>query len=190
VRRSRYLALAAVAALAACGASKPAAPARVYTLDEGNASFRGVALGDAEREVVARFGADQGKPDGPVGPLGEHNYDNGPGTFASTPGRPRPDDRTKALRYRGMAFVTNERHVYVIMSSLPGTRTSKGVGVGDELDAARHAYAGLKCDRATDTDGNDAFAYCLKRLAGKRYLYFGGDPIGTVAVAQVPLYGG
>jgi hypothetical protein len=31
---------------------------------------------------------------------------------------------------------------------------------------------------------------CLGRLNRKRYLYFGGDPIGTVAIAQVPLYGG
>jgi hypothetical protein len=43
---------------------------------------------------------------------------------------------------------------------------------------------------ATDEDGNDAFPYCLGKLAAKRYLYFGGDPIGTVAIAEVPLYGG
>ena len=67
--------------------------------------------------MVARFGPDQGEPGGPVGPLGRDHDDAGsPGTFASTPGRARPDDRT--------------------------------------------------------------------------YLYFGGDPTGTIAVAQVPLYGG
>jgi hypothetical protein len=125
VRRSPWLALALAApVLAACGGDRGAAPkpARSYVLDESHASFRGVALGDAERRVVARFGPDQGEPDGPVGPVGEDRYDTGgPGTFASAPGPPRPDDRTKALRYRGMSFVTNERRVYVIMSSLPGT---------------------------------------------------------------------
>lgn len=51
-------------------------------------------------------------------------------------------------------------------------------------------HRGVKCDMATDEEGNDAFPYCLGKLAAKRYLYFGGDPIGTVAIAEVPLYGG
>jgi hypothetical protein len=194
VRRSPWLALALAAPpLVACAGDTGAAPkpARSYTLDEAHASFRGVALGDAERGVVARFGPDQGEPDGPVGPLGQDRYDAGsPGTFASTPGRPRPDDRTKALRYHGMSFVTNERRVYVIMSSLPGTRTTRRVGVGDDLDRARRAYRGLSCKHATYEEGGEAFPYCLGRLDRKRYLYFGGDPIGTVTIAQVPLYGG
>jgi hypothetical protein len=193
VRRSPWLALAlAGALLVACGGETGAAPepARSYTLDETHASFRGVALGDAERRVVARFGPDQGEPGGPVGPVGQDPYEAGsPGTFAGTPGRPRPDDRTKPLRYRGMSFVTNERRVYVIMSSLPGTRTTRRIGVGDDLGRARRAYSGLSCRRATDEEGDDAFPYCLGRLDRGRYLYFGGDPIGTVAIAQVPLYG-
>ncbi len=190
MRRSPWLALALAAPLlVACAPDTGAAPkpARSYTLDEAHASF----LGDAERGVVARFGPDQGEPNGPVGPLGQDRYDAGsPGTFASTPGRPRPDDRTKALRYHGMSFVTNERRVYVIMSSLPGTRTTRRVGIGDDLDRARRAYGAVSCKHATYEEGGQAFPYCLGRLDRKRYLYFGGDPIGTVAIAQVPLYGG
>jgi hypothetical protein len=103
MRRSPWLTLALPAPLlVACagdGASAPK-PDRIYVLDEAHASFRGVALGDAEGRVAARFGPDQGKPNGPMGPVGEDGYDTGtPGTFAATPGRPRPDDRTKALRY-------------------------------------------------------------------------------------------
>jgi hypothetical protein len=192
VHRSQWLALALAAPLlVACAGDRAAPkPGRAYTLDEIQASFRGFALGDAERRVVARFGSDQGKPDGPVGPVHEDHYEAGtPGTFASTPGHPRPDDRTKSLRYRGMAFVTNRRRVYVIMSTLPGTRTRRRVGVGDDLDRARRAYSGLSCKHASDADGGDVFPYCLGRLDRKRYLYFGGDPIGSVAIAQVPLYG-
>ena len=194
MHRSPWLALALAAPLfVACGGDRAAAPApgRIYTLDEVQASFRGVALGDAERRVVARFGPDAGEADGPVGPVGEDDHETGsPGTFARTPGRPRPDDRTKALRYRGMSFVTNERRVYLIMSTLPGTRTRRRVGVGDDLDRALRAFRGLSCRQATDAHGGDAFPYCLGRLDRKRYLYFGGDPIGSVAIAQVPLYGG
>jgi hypothetical protein len=190
--RCLVLAITAAALLPACGGDDERAPPnRTYVLDEAHGAFRGVALGDAEREVVARFGPDQGEPNGPVGPLGDDHFDSGsPGTFASTPGTPRPDDRTAHLRCRGMAFVTNERRVYVIMSSLPGTRTAQGVGVGDDLEKARGSYRGVKCDMATDEEGDDAFPYCLGKLAGKRYIYFGGDPIGTVAIAEVPLYGG
>jgi hypothetical protein len=193
VRRSPWFPLALAALLAGCagdGASAPE-PAASYVLDEARASFRGVALGDAESRVVARFGPDQGRPDDPVGPVGEdHDATGSPGTFASTPGRPRPDDRTRALRYRGMSFITNERRVYVLMSSLRGTRTSRRVGVGDDLDRARQAYRGLSCRHATHEDGGESFPYCLGRLDRRRYLYFGGDPIGTVAIAEVPLYGG
>jgi hypothetical protein len=89
-----------------------------------------------------------------------------------------------------MAFMTNARRVYVIMSSLPGTRTTKGVRVGDDLAAARGAYRGLRCDKATDAHGASDFPYCVLQMAGRRWLYFGGDPIGTIAVARVALYGG
>ena len=151
--------------------------------------FRGIALRDRESRVVERFGPDQGKPAGPVTPLGA-DAEGPPGTFASTPGRPSPYDRTAALRYRGMSFVTNNRRVYVIMSSLRGTRTLRGVGVGDALEDARRAYRRLTCSSASDAHGDDTFPYCNGRLMPGRFIYFGGDPIGTIAVARVPLYGG
>lgn len=115
-------------------------------------------------------------------------YRNGsPGNFG--PGRPSCHDRNAALRYRGMSFVTHNRRVYVIMSSLRGTRTTRGVGVGDALDKARRAYRDLSCRTASDARGSDTFPYCLGKLARGRFIYFGADPIGTVAVALVPLYG-
>jgi hypothetical protein len=159
-------------------------------LDEQHGSFRGISLGMPERRVIARFGPDEGDPAGPIGPLGDDRFETGsPGTFASSPTGPSPTDRTAFLRYRGMSFATNDRAVYVIMSSLPGTRTSKGVGVGDDLDAARRAYPQLRCEEGTDAHGVPVFPYCRARLGEHRYLYFGADPIGTVAIAQVELYG-
>ena len=167
-------------------------PARSYTLDEAHASFRGVALGDAERGVVARFGPDQGEPNGPVGPLGQDRYDAGsPGTFASTPGRRRPDDRTKALRYHGMSFVTNERRVYVIML-LDSPRAVRLVASGSATTST--VPAGPTGPSRASTPRTRRAARPSRTASGgsirKRYLYFGGDPIGTVAIAQVPLYGG
>ncbi|HEX2087568.1 MAG TPA: hypothetical protein VHF89_17925 [Solirubrobacteraceae bacterium] len=184
-RRILPLAIAAVLAAAGCGGDEPE---RTYVLDEVRGSFRGVTLGDREREVIGRFGPDQGEPAGPVRPLGDGG-DLAPGTFASTPGPPRPDDRTAALRYPGMSFVTNDRRVYVVMSTLEGTETTRGVRIGDDLDAARERYP-LECDEATDAHGAGTFPYCRGHEAGRPHVYFGGDPIGAIAVARVPLYGG
>jgi hypothetical protein len=186
------LPLVAVCALAGCGgsASTGTVATTAYRLDEQRGAFRGVTLGAPEHGVVERFGPDRGEPEGPVGPLGDDSFERGtPGTFASSPDGPSPTDRTVFLRYRGMSFGTNDRAVYVIMSSLPGTRTTKGPGVGDRLDAARRAYPELRCAEGTDAHGGAAFPYCGARLGNRRYLYFGGDPIGTVAIAQVPLRG-
>jgi hypothetical protein len=162
-----------------------------FLFDESRGAFRGIALRDPERRIIERFGPDRGKPEGPVTPLGADAFADGPpGTFASTPSKPSPHDRTVALRYRGMSFITNNRRVYVIMSSLRGTRTLHGVEVGDALDEARTAYRGLTCRNASDAHGVDMFPYCNGRLGRGRFIYFGGDPVGTIAVARVPLYGG
>lgn len=175
--------------LTSCGsAGEPREPSRAsFPLDETRGVFRGIALRDPESRVVERFGPDEGKLAGPVTPLGA---EAAPATFASTPGTPSPDDRTAAVRYRGMSFVTNNRRVYVIMSSLAGTRTLRGVSVGGALEEAQKAYRGLACDTATDAHGDGTFPYCGGRLAPGRFVYFGGDPIDTIAVARVPLYGG
>jgi hypothetical protein len=162
-----------------------------FPLDESRGAFRGIALRDPERRVIERFGPDRGRPEGPVTPLGADAFVDGPpGTFANSPGKPSPHDRTAALRYRGMSFITNDRRVYVIMSSLRGTRTRRGVAVGDALYKARKAYRGLSCQKASDAHGVDTFPYCTGRLAPGRFIYFGGDPVGTIAVARVPLFGG
>lgn len=194
--RGRVVALALAGAIAvavvACGSDGNAGFARrvSYRLDEVRGTFRGVALGDREDRVVARFAPEHPQREEPVWPLGvDARSDGPPGTFASTPGRPSRHDRTGVLRYRGMSFVTNNGHVYVIMSSLPRTRAVRGVGVGDSLQDVRRAYPGLTCDAASDSHGAQTFSYCSGRLRAGHFVYFGGDPVGTVAVARVRLYG-
>ena len=180
-------------AVAACGSegNSGAAGQGSYRLDEVRGAFRGVALGDREDRVVARFAPKRPVRAEPVSPLGSDEWSAGsPGTFSSSPRKASPHDRTGVLRYRGMAFVTNNGRVYVIISSLPRTRALRGVGVGDSMRDVRRAYPGLDCDTATDAHGAETFPYCGGRLREGRYLYFGGDPVGTVAVGRVRLYGG
>ena len=186
-------ALAGAIAVAACGSdgNRRAAEQRSYRLDEVRGAFRGVALGDRERRVVAQFSPDRPVRAEPVSRLGSDDWSDGvPGTFSSSPRKASPHDRTGVLRYWGMSFVTNNGRVYVIMSSLRRTRALRGVGVGDPLQNVRRAYPGLDCDTATDAHGAPTFPYCGGRLQAGRYLYFGGDPVGTVAVGRVRLYGG
>lgn len=186
------LAGAIAVAVAACGSdsNRAASRQRSYRLDEVRGAFRGVGLDDPEDRVVARFAPERPERAEPVSPLGINELSDGPpGTFASSPGKPSRHDRTGVLRYEGMSFVTNNGRVYVIISSLSRTRALRGVGVGDSLHDVRRAYPSLDCDTASDADGVETFPYCSGRVRAGHFIYFGGDPVGTVAVARVRLYG-
>ena len=57
-----------------------------------------------------------------------------------------------------------------------------GCGAGEVGVPSAGSY---RLDEATDAHGGDTFAYCGGRLAPGRFIYFGGESIGTVAVARV-----
>jgi hypothetical protein len=64
-----------------------------------------------------------------------------------------------------------------------GAATSRGVAAGDRIAQAKEAYPELRC--GTIHDGQDRA--CAGKIGKRRFIWFGGDPIEAIAVADVPL---
>ena len=66
------------------------------------------------------------------------------------------------------------------------------MGIGDTLAYARQRYPSLHCDVVGPRTEyiTPPFASCRTRLAPKRYLGFGHNPIRSITVMTVPFDGG
>ena len=175
------LALLAASTITGCGGGdEPVAP---QLLDERAGSYRGVRFGATEAQVRQVFGT----PGGGSGfsPLGSEFHDVGgppavrvwpPGSFTQ-----------RALRYEGVAVLVGTGGVYAIMVTEPA-RTLRGVSVGDDLVRARRLYK-LGCGEgvAGERIGGGVATYptCRGTIGGRIRIWFGEDPIGSIAIARV-----
>ena len=187
--------LLAALGLEACGTTARAGRDQGVTISDTAPAFRGVRLGDSHaevRKVLGKPAIDTTSSDVRIVPFGEDDfYDfglpvNGPDPPPRPPGqRRRPRD--SILSYRHVVFLvsTTRAGAYYFGVTAPGTRTSRGVGIGDSLSTARSAYRGvLHCDIANQGSEYPSFPYCGARLAPHVYLYFGQDPIQSIAFAS------
>lgn len=66
----------------------------------------------------------------------------------------------------------------------PGAATGRSVEIGDPLDRAAQAYPGLECREQNEGTENRPYPACTGRVAPERYIWFGGDPITTIAMSR------
>ncbi len=153
-------------------------PDRPLVVNEREASFRGVEVGDSVRRAREAFGPGQRGGDD-FEPL-----DADPDKL-STP-MSMPD--VEALRYRELAVFVARDRVRGFTTTDPDAETKAGAGVGDSLRVAKRVYRNLECD--IETEGGDeitpAYPYCAGRLRKGVYLWLGGNPIDNITVLRDP----
>jgi hypothetical protein len=174
------------------------------TVDERAGRVAGVGLGTSRARLEHKLG--QGRDTTDTGGAGEpigadHDAIGGPNSY----GFPRRCDRRPvgnstsprgqgltSLSYSSLAFALCDNHVYEFVTTAPGARTLRGVAIGQPLRAAKRAYPELRCGTSTG-DSTDPrtpqYSYCAGQVGPHRYLWFGQNPIRSIAVASVRLRG-
>jgi hypothetical protein len=71
--------------------------------------------------------------------------------------------------------------------SASGVVTRKGVGVGSTLADVRRAYPRLRCDTANEGTEYATTDFCAGRIARRRYIWFGNDPVSSITVSEAAL---
>ena len=158
-------------------------PPATRLLDERKGSYHGVRFGDTEGEVRERLG-DPGEGEG-FFPLGESFGDIGgpPAVRVWPPG----SGSSKALRYEGVAFALGSDGVYAIIVTAPA-RTRRGLAIGDDLARSRRLYdVGCGQGIAGERIGGGSLTYptCRGTIDGRIRIWFGEDPIRSIAIARV-----
>ena len=178
---ARLLALPALAlALAACGEAKPT------RIDELRGTYRGVGIGSEPRSIARVFGEERlSGPNEGIAPRGDEFVEiGGPASFASPCRAASP-----TLRYEHVSFAFCNGRVYFVLVAVDGARTRRGVSIGDSLDEVRRAYPSARCGEAPAGEslfgGQEWYPYCAVRTADERWVWFGRDPIKSIALARV-----
>lgn len=149
--------------------------------------MEGVGVGDSEAEVRRVFGRPEIASGGPYTPLGESHVEVGGPVSIPTPGREPPP----VLRYDDVAFLIVDGRVLSLMVTADGSDTTRGVGVGDDLEDVREAFPGIRCGESPPfgesilpLDEPEGYPYCRGMLRPQRFVWFGEDPVGNVTITD------
>jgi hypothetical protein len=178
------LAVALIGA-AGCGSGGQGASER-RTIDEIHGTYRGVGLDAHEREITAAFGRSPPLRSNPVTPTGSDV------TTLSLPTKGRcPNGKpTNFLRYRLVSFIVVNHRACEVFVTEDGAATQAGVAIGDELSEAEETYPQIDC--GDEYAGEGLFGveatepYCAGRMAPRRFIWFGGDPINVILLRSRP----
>lgn len=171
----------------ACGSGEREVEAsavdRKQVVDVLAGTYRGVPLGgvpaDVHRELGPKKAAGENEP---VTPLRGESH--GPWHIAYAD-RPCP---SPLYRYEYAVFGFNCGELLWVETTEPGAATREDVAVGDPLAAVEGAYPGAACGTAGGGEYEE-YPACSLKVAPKRYVWFGGDPITTIAIGAAPLEG-
>jgi hypothetical protein len=155
----------------------------VINLPEG--SVNGVRLGDDRRAIQRVFGeVPPAKTTEPGTPLRYPNGgDQGPWIIAF-------DDLAETYRYFDVVFeMRRSGGVGAFVVVAPDATTSRGIAIGDPLEEVSHVYPSSMCGIVNSDTDYEPYPACQLRLAPERYVWFGGDPITSIAVGYVPFGG-
>jgi hypothetical protein len=153
-------------------------PATPITIDPVAGAFAGVRLGDTRAQAEARLGrAPPWNGDQSVEPLEEDWNEIGAPSHMDLSGTPY------VLRYPHTTVELENGRVIAIVTAERGARTPTGIGVGDGIEAVRENYPALRCWDAA-YEGFGTYPVCSGRVKAKRWLWFGQDPIRSIAIAS------
>jgi hypothetical protein len=149
----------------------------------GQLPRRGV--GDPEGRVRQVFG---GKPAGENDPVipADATVDDYLGPAGAAMGEGGPSAVDALYRFDGVVFYVINGKVSTVGISDAGTRTERGIGIGDALDRAKDAYPSLHCGIVNEGTEYTQYPGCTGKVGGK-YVYFGGDPIEAIELGRSPL---
>ena len=157
------------------------ADTNTITIDEQAGAYRGVRFGTTEREVIRVFG----QPDRSPGFAPSDENPSQVGVPASIPASP---NRGGLLKYKGVGFLgTPESGVYAFIVTQRGATTTRGVAIGDSLDAARSRYK-VRCRDVAGGEsllgGQEFYPSCGARLGRGIHIWFGRDPIRSITLVS------
>lgn len=127
-----------VLALAGCGKGARGEPGPI---DVATGTFRGVGTGNTTERMGAVLGLmSPASGDDRISPTGAPDLHDGPVHFRGG---------SVFHRYDGATFfVERNGRIAYLMVTAPGSKTERGVAIGDELARARAAYPELGCGTA------------------------------------------
>jgi hypothetical protein len=174
MKRALLLTLSVTAVvLTACGDDEPAGEA-APAIDERAGSYGGVTIEDPVSVLDALPGECQDADnDAPCGL--DATSIVGPTTLAAG---------WSFRNFEDVTYIATETRVKGFLVTREGARTTAGVAVGDDLDAAGDLPgATCKAERYEDSVGDQK---CVVPAARQRWVIYGGDPINAITVAVIP----
>jgi hypothetical protein len=193
-RRATAIATLGALTLVACGGdgdngASPRAPGGA--IDTRAGTYRGVGLGDDVATMEREFGSQVPAAEGEriVARSLEDEQDYSPPVIQLTPPNSALPAEELAYRYEHVVFLVRKGRIGAVIVNADGARLDGGtVRIGGELETAGEKY-GLRCGTAYEDTEYEEYPACTGKLAARRHVWFGGDPIRNVTLAVVPLGG-